>query len=164
MASEKTTAVEKVPATRVPMITAARVGFPKPLIQEQVLADKKGKIVLFHVVGPATQAVLKESKDFDKESIEFRGSFMAINAQTGEQFRSGKLYLPSIIEAEIAAVVQQGGLVEIALSIIAEYAEKSATSYTYNVKSYGKDDDTAFDKMLALIPGVNKLLPAPVKK
>lgn len=149
-------------ATRLPMITAARVGFTKPKVQELVLKEKKKVHELFHIVGQATQAVPKESKDYDdKESIEFRGSFMAINPSTGETFKSSKLYLPSVVEAELAADVQQSGLVEIAITVTAEYAEKSATSYTYNIKSYGKEDNSRFDTLLRLIPGMAKALPAP---
>lgn len=156
---------EQKPATRLPMITSARVGFPKALVQEMVLAEKKKTHALFHVVGSASQALVKESKDYeDKESIEFRGAFMAINAVTGEQFKSGKLYLPSVVEAEFAAAVQGNGLVEIAVTVTAEYAEKAATSYTYNIKSYGKEDNSAFAKLLSLIPGTSKLLPAPDEK
>ncbi len=152
-------------ATRLPMITSARVGFPKTLVAEMVLAEKKKVHELFHIVGSATQALVKESKDYeDKESIEFRGAFMAINAKTGEQFKSGKLYLPSVVEAEFAAAVQGNGMVEIAVTVVAEYAEKAATLYSYNIKSYGKEDNSAFDKLLALIPGTAKLLPAPDKK
>lgn len=149
-------------ATRLPMITAARMGFTKPILQELVLANKKKTFDLFHVVGSATQATVKESKDMEgKESIEFRGAFMAINVETGEQFKSGKLYLPSVVEAEFAATVQAYGLIEIALTVTVEYAEKSATSYTYNIKSYGKEDNRAFDSMLALIPGGNALIAKP---
>lgn len=156
---------EQKTATRLPMITSARLGFPKTLVQEMVLAEKKKVHELFHVVGSASQAIVKESKDYeDKESIEFRGAFMAINAKTGEQFKSGKLYLPSVVEAEFAAAVQGNGMVEIAVTVVAEYAEKAATSYTYNIKSYGKEDNSTFDKLLALIPGTAKLLPAPEKK
>lgn len=151
------------PATRLPMITTARIGFPKAAIQKMVLADTEAEFDLFHVVGSISQQQVKEAQDDMKnDSIEFRGSFMAINAETGEQFKSGKLYLPSIVEAEIAAAVQRNGLVEIALTVTASYAEKSATSYTYNVKSYGKEDNTAFEGLLALIPGIGtKALPAP---
>jgi hypothetical protein len=152
-------------ATRLPMITSARVGFSKSAVQEKVLAEKKKVHPLFHVVGTATQAIVKESKDYeDKESIEFRGSFLAINVETGEQFKSGKLYLPSVVEAEFAAAVQQSGMIEIAVTVVAEYAEKAATSYTYNIKSFGKEDNSAFDKLLSLIPGAAKLLPAPEKE
>ncbi len=152
-------------ATRLPMITSARLGFPKTLVQEMVLAEKKKVHELFHIVGSATQAIVKESKDYeDKESIEFRGAFMAINAKTGETFKSGKLYLPSVVEAEFASAVQGNGMVEIAVTVVAEYAEKAATSYTYNIKSYGKEDNSAFDKLLSLIPGASKLLPPPEKE
>lgn len=151
-------------STRVPMISSARLGITKTMIQEVVLGDKKKKHELFHVVGSATQALPKESKDYeDKESIEFRGAFMAINVLTGESFKSGKLYLPSIIEAEIAANVQRSGLVELALTVTAEFAEKSGTSYVYGIKSYGKEDNSGFESMLALIPGMQKALPAPDK-
>ncbi len=156
---------EQTNATRLPMITTARVGFKKEDVQAMVLADKKKKHELFHVVGQATKATVKESKDYDdKESIEFGGSFLVVNAMTGEQFKSGKLYLPSVIEAEFAATVMEAGLVEIALTVTAEYAEKAATSYTYNVKSYGKENNSAFERLTALIPGMAKLLPAPAKE
>lgn len=155
---------EATNATRLPMITTARIGFEKAAVQELVLANKKAKIDLFHVVGQATKATVKSSKDYeDKESIEFGGSFLAVNVKTGEQFKSGKLYLPSVIEAEFAAEVMENGLVEVALTVFAEYAEKAATSYTYNVKSYGKENNSAFERLTALVPGMAKLLPAPAK-
>lgn len=154
---------EQTNATRVPMITTARVGFDKVLVQEIVLANKKGKHDLFHVVGQATKATVKPSKDYeDRESIEFAGSFLAVNVKTGEQFKSGKLYLPTVVEAEFAAEVMTAGLVEVALTIYAEYAEKAATSYTYNVKSYGKENNSAFERLAGLIPGMAKMLPSPV--
>lgn len=149
-------------ATRLPMITSARVGFTKVKVQELVFKDKKKVFELFHVVGSATQAVPKESKDYDdKESIEFRGSFMAVNPATGETFKSGKLYLPSVVEAEIAAAVQRSGLVELAVTVTAEFNEKAGTSYVYGIKSYGKEDNSTFDGLLRLIPGMAKALPAP---
>jgi len=156
---------EQINATRLPMITSARVGFDKAAVQKLVLSDEDKVFDLFHVVGSATQAIVKASKDYeDKESIEFRGSFLVINAITGERFKSGKLYLPSVVEAEIAAQVQSNGLVELAVTVTAEYAEKAATSYTYNIKSYGKEDNRAFDTMLALIPGFTPALEAPAAK
>lgn len=153
-------------AQRLPMITAARMGWTKERIQEMVLGDKDSAHPLFHVVGSASQAQVKDSKDYaDRESIEFRGSFLAIDAETGEQFKSGKLYLPSVIEAEIAAAVQRNGLVEIALTVTAEYAQKAPSSYSYNVQSYGKEDNSAFESLLSLIPDLpdGKALPAPDK-
>jgi hypothetical protein len=158
---------ENTNASRLPMITASRIGFEKSVVQKMVLSDEDAVFDLFHVVGSATQAVVKDSKDYeDKQSIEFRGSFLAINAVTGEKFRSGKLYLPSLVEAELAAQVQQSGLLELAVTVTAEYAEKSGTSYTYNIKSYGKEDDKGFESMLALIPGLASApaLEAPDKK
>lgn len=150
-------------ATRLPMITAARVGYTKAKIQEMCIASKKKEFELFHVVGSAIKAAVKESKDYDdKESIEFGGSFMAIDCETGEQFKSGKLYLPAFVEGEIAAAVQNSGMVNLAVTITATYAEKAATSYAYGIKSYGPEDNSAFDAMLALIPGVGtKALSAP---
>jgi hypothetical protein len=154
---------EKAVATRLPMITAGRVGFTKDRIQEMVLKNKKAEHELFHVVGSASQAQVKDSKDYeDRESIEFRGSFMAIDCESGETFKSGKLYLPSVIEAELAAAVQRNGLCEIALTVTASYSEKAPSSYAYGIKSYGEEDNTAFEPLLAKIPGIKvKALPAP---
>jgi hypothetical protein len=158
-----TTATEKKNATRLPMITAGRVGFTKDRIQEMVLANKKAEHDLFHVVGSASQAQVKESKDYeDRESIEFRGSFLAIDCESGEQFKSGKVYLPSVIEAELAAAVQRNGLCEIALTVTASFSEKAPSSYAYGIRSYGEEDNTAFEALLAKIPGVTiKALAAP---
>lgn len=158
---------DKKAAERVPMITAARIGFPKENIQKLVLADQDSTFDLFHVVGSASQAIVKESKGYEnRESIEFRGSFLAVNAQTGEQFKSGKLYLPSLVEAELAAQVQANGLVEITVTVTAEYAKDAPASYSYGVKSYAKEDNTAFEAQLTKIPGLTKLLalPAPGKE
>ncbi len=148
-------------AKRIPMITAARVGFSKDRIQELVLKERKKEHKLFHVVGTATQAIVKASETYEgSESIEFRGAFLVVDAETGEQFKSGKLYLPSIIEAELAATVQKNSAVEIAMTVTASYAEKAAGSYAYGIVSHGKEDNSAFDSLLTMIPGL-KALPAP---
>jgi hypothetical protein len=68
--------------------------------------------------------------------------------------------LPSIIEAELAATVQKNSAVELALTVTASYAEKAAGSYVYGVTSHGKEDNSAFDSLLSMIPGL-KALPAP---
>jgi len=147
-------------ATRLPMITPKRVGWDKAKIQKRVLANEDEVIKLYHLVGTATQAVVKTSEDYEgKESIEFRGSFMAIDCETGERFKSGKVYLPSVVEAEIAAAVQSLGMAELALTVTAEYAEKSATSYSFNVESYGKEDNRSFEALLAMIPGMDEGAP-----
>lgn len=151
-------------ATRIPMISTKRIGIEKAAIQELVLKNKKSEVELFHVVGTATKCVVKTSEQYEKESIEFQGSFMAVNALTGEQFRSGKLYIPTILETELAAEVVGSGHVEIALTITAIYNEKSGTSYALNGKSHVKEDTAGFDKLLALIPAVKKQLSAPSKK
>ena len=151
-------------AKRLPMISAARVGWSKIKIQELCLAEKKKEHKLFHVVGTATQAIVKHSDTYEgSESIEFRGAFLAVDAETGEPFKSGKLYLPSIVESELAAAVQKNSAVEIALTVTAQFVEKSATSYVFGILSHGKEDNSAFDSLLALIPGM-KALPAPEKK
>src|SRR6185369_6188843 len=150
---------EKKAASRVPMITASRIGWTKDSIQKLVLDDKDSIHNLFHVVGSASQAIVKNSDDFkDRESIEFRGSFLAVDAETGEQFKSGKLYLPSLVEAELAAQVQQNGLVEITLTVQAEYSQKAPASYSYGVESYAKEDNTAFESQMQKIPGLGDLL------
>jgi hypothetical protein len=161
-----TTATEN--AKRLPMITPARVGYTKDRISEMCLADKKKEHKLFHVVGTAAQAIVKPSDTFDgKESIEFRGTFLAIDVETGESYKSGKVYLPTIIEAELAAQVQKNSAVRISLTVGAQYAQKSATSYGYTVESHGEEDNSAFDDLLALIPGIgngHKQIAAPAKK
>jgi hypothetical protein len=148
-------------AKRIPMLTSARVGWTKDRIQEKVLAERKREHKLFHVVGTATQAIVKPSETYEgSESIEFRGAFLAVDAENGEQFKAGKLYLPSIIEAELAAAVQKNSAVELALTVTAAYAEKAPGSYSYGIISHGKEDNSAFDSLLAMIPGL-KALPAP---
>lgn len=144
-------------AKRLPMITPARVGYTKDRIQELCLKERKKEHKLFHVVGTAAQAIVKPSDTFEgKESIEFRGTFLAIDVETGESFKSGKVYLPTIIEAELAAAVQKNSAVRISLTVGAQYAEKAAGSYGYTVESHGEEDNSAFDDLLALIPGLSK--------
>lgn len=157
------TATEKKEAQgkRIPMITSAKVGWKKEDLTEMCLGDKKATHDLFHIVGTITGHESKESKTYEgKESIEFRGSFLAINFETGERFTSSRLYLPGPAEADIAGAVARKGIADIVCTITVGYNDKSSTSYAYGVTWHGEEDTTGFDSLLEKIPGV-KSLPAP---
>lgn len=154
-------------AKRLPMITAARVGWTKDRIQEICLAKRKQDHQLFHVVGTAFKAVVKPSKTYeDRESVEFQGSFLAIDAETGARSKANKLYLPPILEMEIASAMSSGAAARISATITAEYSEGAPSSYAYGAVTHGKDNTEAFDDLLALIPGIakaQKQIAAPAK-
>lgn len=74
------------------------------------------------------------------ESTRFSGNFEGVNAQTGEIFRSGKAFLPAIVESmleEAVASVEDGG-VEFAFEIGAEHSEKGNMGYAYTVRPLRK--------------------------
>lgn len=150
-------------AKRIPMITTARVGWEKDRIQELVLKAKKTEHKLFHVVGTAFKAVVKPSKSYEgRESVEFQGTFMAIDAETGARFKANKLYLPGILEMEIASAMQNGEAARLSATITAEYSDGAPSSYAFGAITHGEDNTVAFDDLLALIPGLNtKALEAP---
>ena len=150
---------------RIANISVGRMGFSKPDLQELVIGDKKKDHVLFHVVGQAVSAEPKTSDKYENNDyIQFKGSFEAINAKTGEAIRSGKLILPSIIENEIASVIAAGGIAQIALTITVKYAEKLATSYTFGCLTYGETENDPMEALKQLIPSLAKALPPPTAK
>jgi len=74
------------------------------------------------------------------DSERFVGNVEAINIATGDTYRSGKMFVPSIVEELLAAAVDsvEDGSVEFALEIGAEHSEKGNMGYAYTVKPLRK--------------------------
>lgn len=73
------------------------------------------------------------------ESGRFHGAFEAVNAATGELFKSGKAFLPGVVESLMMDAVNaaDGGSVDFALEIGVKPAN-SATGYEYTVRPLQK--------------------------
>lgn len=149
-----------MPVQRIANISVGKLGFNKADLQELVLTDKKKDHVLFHVVGQAVSAEPKTSDKYENNDyVQFKGSFEAVIEKTKEAVRSGKLILPSIIENEIAAVIAQGGIAQIALTITVKFSEKAGTSYAFGCTTYGESENDPMEALKQLIPSLAKALP-----
>lgn len=98
------------------------------------------------------------------ESERFIGNIEAVNAATGEVFRSGKMFVPSIVEELLAAAVDSidDGSVEFALEIGAEHSEKGNMGFAYTVKPLRKMAEAdSLAHLRAEVANKLKTLPAP---
>lgn len=97
------------------------------------------------------------------DSVRFVGSFKGVNATTGEAYRSGKLFMPSIIEEMVAdAIDNSDGPVEFAFEIGVEYSEKGNMGYAYTVKPLVEiKESEPLQRLDGLVQGKLKALRAP---
>lgn len=94
--------------------------------------------------------------------VGFLGSFEATNVETGEVFRSGKLFLPNVASNLLeAAVANNGGAnVEFAFDIGVKEDDTSAVGYVYTaspIMEASENDPIALMKTRLIVPA----LPAP---
>lgn len=88
--------------------------------------------MLMRLFGQATGYQVKTSQYGD--SLQFEGIFKAINAETGEIFRSGKCFLPKVFESHLGGLLDQIETgAEFALDIYAIPAN-NAFGYEYRVR------------------------------
>lgn len=98
------------------------------------------------------------------ESERFVGNIEAVNAITGEVFRSGKMFVPSVVEELLASAVDSidDGSVEFALEIGAEHSEKGNMGFAYTVKPLRKMAEAdSLAHLRAEVADKLKALPAP---
>lgn len=102
------------------------------------------------------------------DSVRFMGDFEGITIATGKRFRSGKAFLPGIVEDILADAIngldQEKGQtsVEFAFEIGVEYSEKGNTGYQYTVKPLVKlAQSDALAHLRDTVGTALKALPAP---
>lgn len=90
------------------------------------------KIVLYRIAG-TVKLYDKVDSPFG-ESLRLIGDFIAVNAKTGEVFRSNRAFLPGIMTDGIVAHISGNANVEFSfeVSIIPDENVKSATGYCYS--------------------------------
>lgn len=68
--------------------------------------------------------------------IRFKGEFEAVNADSGESYRSGNMIVPGVLESllDSSITVDENNAVDFAVEIWVEPSERSNTGYTYNIK------------------------------
>lgn len=99
-----------------------------------VKVNRNGESVkLMRVIGQCTGMKTGESQF--GPWIAFTGSFQAIKMETGEIFRSGKIFLPEVAEQLLAPLVMEadGKAVEFAFDIEAKRDDSLAIGYIYEV-------------------------------
>lgn len=130
--------------------------------------DEKGdipegqKVNLIRVIGIADG--IKVGTSTYGEWIAFTGQFVAIDLRTGEEHRSGQLFLPDTATDVLAPVVraQNGAPVEFAFDIGATSTD-TEVGYEYNVTPLVEAKEN--DPLQNLTARLNlPALPAPVKK
>lgn len=97
------------------------------------------------------------------DSTRLIGDFLAVNKQTGEMFRSNRLFLPSIISEEMEAAVDPStkSQVEFAFDIYIIPDDKSATGYVYMAEPVVKARESDAMAQLAGKMGITLGLPEP---
>jgi hypothetical protein len=158
-------------------ISARTVYGSKGAVLEAVFKDKTKPHPLYRIVGICTGtrtgqsiegetdgAIKRKPQPGDKmrDWTALLGNFEAVNALTGEVFRSGVCFLPNYV-ADLVAGQLTGDVdnVRFAFDITAQYAEESATSYVYAATPLiaPKPDDP-----LAILTGsIPAMLAAPAK-
>lgn len=118
--------------------------------------EAQAQIPLMRVVG-YTDGFRLVATQFG-ESIGFTGLFQAINAETGEIFRSAEMFVPSIIERPLIAALKKsagGASITVAFDLLAGPCEKGNTGYEYLVgliqnPDDGEDPITAIESRLGI--------------
>lgn len=119
----------------------------------QMLVDNVQQKLLYRVLGSASGIGTGESDN--GVYTYFKGSFLATNYDTGEEFRAGKAFMPgaasTLLEGALSGDVTA---VEFAFDVGIELDETSATGYVYTVESLLKP--TQEDPLLRLSSSLPK--------
>lgn len=162
-ASEKPSTESKLGTKEFPhsivILSAGRMNLDKETLTKLVLTlpndNPDAEIPVADVLGMAIAAEPKTSPNYDNNDyIEFKGRFRGQNLVTKKWFRSGKLILPSILEGEIAAMVEASDAAQIAMRLtVRKNVRKDGALYMFAGQSFVPDDGY-FDE-------VSKMLEAP---
>lgn len=128
--------------------------------KNSVEADKPFDIATIYGIAQKAESITTTFGD----SVRFAGSFKGCNLVTGETFRSGKVFLPGIVEEMLADAVADApdGGVEFAFVIGVEHSEKGSMGYAYTVRPLTKiKESDALAHLDSLVESSLKALPAP---
>jgi hypothetical protein len=128
---------------------------------------------LMNVLAKITSATPQETQF--GPYLDFRGQFEAVNLETGEVLRGSRMIMPSLIEQELSAALEEaeqtdGGVVLAAFTVGVEPSERGSTGYAYTltVAEIGGDevaDPFAGFREIAVAslpaPSADKALPSP---
>jgi len=99
---------------------------------EKLLKEKNKQIELMDVFGLVRKSVPGTSDYGDY--VKFRGSFKAINLETGEAVQSGALILPRTAEEVLqGAMSDDVNEVQFGFRIVAKYDADAVTKYTFQI-------------------------------
>lgn len=117
------------------------VGNVKKMVANEEI---KEKTAVMRVFGVASKVVTGTSDNGDW--VAFIGQFKAINTVSGEEFASGKLFLPGVASDLLEGAVNsdEANAVEFGFDILVEPNDASATGYIYQAESLiaPSEDDT----------------------
>ena len=134
--------------------------------QPAVRSVEKGEsYAIAHLYGSASKHDVVTTTFGD--SVRFLGNFEGVNVKTGEHYRAGKAFLPSIVSEILADAVdklEDGQSVDFAFEIGVEYSEKGNTGYSYTVKPLVKlQESDSLSHLRELSQKAMAALPAPSK-
>ncbi len=99
-------------------------------ILETVMKDKENEHIVARIIGIASG--IKTGEGDNGPWTGLTGQFKGVNVLTGEEFRSGILFMPSVAQdMVVGALMGDTKAVEFGFDITAKYDEESATSYVY---------------------------------
>lgn len=129
----------------------------KGQILDLVMKDKDQSHALMRVVGIASGISTGEGDNGPWTGL--KGQFRATNLVTGEEFSSGKCFLPNIAQDMIvgALMAETSNAVEFAFDVSAIFDETAATSYVYSAESL--IPPTENDPLAMLYKGLQAQLP-----
>lgn len=113
------------------------------------VADTTDPVAIVRILGKATSVGSGEDTRDGRVFQFLKGSFAAMNLKTGEEFRSGKLFLPTGIAEpieEAAKNVPEGSELAFALDIYAVKAS-NAIGYSYRAKSLVTQKQDSLDDL-----------------
>lgn len=124
----------------------------KGQILEMVMKDKGDSHKLMRVVGIASGLQTGEGDNGPWTGL--KGQFRATNLLTGEEFSSGKCFLPNVAQDMVVGAIMADGAsaVEFAFDISVQFEESAATSYIYSAESLIQPKEN--DPLSMLLHGV----------
>lgn len=123
------------------------------------LIDKDGEVKeIYKILGIVTG--FKAGEGDYGSYVAFAGQFHAVNTVTGEEFESGKAFLPEPLPGMIQAALSNSDSVEFALSVSMKRRDDLGIGYEYLVSPIV--DTKRADPLAHLKAAVKGALPAPV--
>lgn len=138
------------------MSTKNVISNPKEVLR---LIDKDGEVKeIYKILGIVTG--YKPGEGDYGSYVAFAGQFHAVNTVTGEEFESGKAFLPEPLPGMIQAALANADNVEFALSVSMKRRDDLGVGYEYLVSPIV--DTKRADPLAHLKAAVKAALPAPV--